>query len=436
MKERDLRNLLLEQPIVGEHTAEERTWDVVRQAFLARERVPRERRVPWRLLVALAIVGAGVGVGVTSGSAIADWVRDKLGRETIVGAEEPEPVLLRLPVAGSRLLVTAPNGVWVVNDGGGQRFLGDYDGATWSPNGLFVAAWNDTELVALDPTRTDGLHWTQSGVGIAGARWAPSGFRVAYLAGTSLHVIVGNGTDDKVLAPAVAPVLPAWRPGQEHVLAYADPEGRVLVVDTDSGRVLWRTARASLPIALTWLNREELAVLTEQRIRIFRAPRQLVAAIVFPRDLYTATSIAASPDGRRIAYAVYSKRDVQGIVYVYDGRVSRQLFSGGGRFRELAWSPDGRFLLVPWRAADQWLFIRTFGGPRVRTSADIARQFAPGEEAGAAAPGYPSVEGWCCPTEEPLPPPPLTETGATETGTTETGFAETGVAETGVQTSG
>ena len=424
MKQRDLRNLLLEQPVPGEHTAEERTWDVVRQSFLARERVPRERRVPWRLLVALAIVGAGIAIGVTpAGSTIADWVRDKLGRDRVVGVqgEQVEPVLLHLPAPG-QILTTAPNGVWVVNRDGSKRFVGEYAGATWSPNAQFVAAWNDSELVALDPTMTEGnIHWSLARENVSAARWAPSGFRVAYLSGASLRVVVGNGADDRLLERRVAPVAPAWRPGQENVLAYSDPDGRILVVETDTGKVLLRTPRAPLPIALTWLNSEELAVLTEQRLRVFQAPRQLVASIDFPRRLYTATGIVAAPDGRQVAYSVYSKRDGQGIVYVYNRRQSRQIFSGSGRFRDLAWSPEGRFLLVPWRAADQWLFIKTTGRPRVRANADIAAQFAPGEAAAVSpALGFPRVEGWCCAEEAPLPPP--AETGTAETGVaTETG---------------
>jgi len=430
MKQRDLRNLLLEQPVPGEHTAEERTWDVVRQSFLAREPVPRERRVPWRLLVALAIVAAGIAIGVTpAGSTIADWVRDKLGRDRVVSTEgqQVEPVLVRLPAPG-QILTAAPNGVWVVNQDGSKRFVGEYIGATWSPNAQFVAAWNDNELVALDPALTEGnVHWSLARENISAARWAPSGFRVAYLSGASLRVVVGNGADDKLLERRVAPVAPAWRPGEEHVLAYADPDGRIFVVETDTGKVLWRTPRAPLPVALTWLNGEQLAVLTEQRLRIFRAPRQLVSAVDFPRRLFTATGMVGSPDGRELAYAVYSKRDGQGIVFVYNGRQSRQVFSGSGRFRDVAWSPDGRFLLVPWRAADQWLFMRMVGRSRVRVNTDIAGQFAPGEESAGPAAGFPRVEGWCCAEEEPLPPPPA-GTGATETGTTETGATETGTA--------
>jgi hypothetical protein len=428
MKQRDLRNLLLEQPVPGEHTAEERTWDVVRQAFLARERIPRERHVPWKLLAALGVIAAGVAIGVTAGASIVDWTRDKLGRDRVVGVtgeEEVEPVLVTLPAPG-QILVTAPNGVWVVNEDGSKRFVGEYAGATWSPNAQFVAAWNDSELVALDPTLTDdNVHWALARENINNARWSPSGFRVAYLSGSALRVVVGTGADDRQLEPRVAPVAPAWRPGQEHVLAYADRRGRVLVVETDSGRVQWRTPRLQPPIDLAWsADGQRLIVLSEQRLRVFRAPRELIADLRIPRRLYTATGLAPRPGSDEIAYAVYSERTGQGTVLLYNGRFSRPLFSGAGRFEDLAWSPDGRLLLVPWAAADQWLFIPAEGQARVQANADIAGQFAPGEGENGSAGGFPRVEGWCCPEDEPLPPP--VDTGAADTGAGDTGQTETG----------
>ena len=394
MNERDLRNLLLQQPLPDEHIAEERTWDVVRAAFAAREPVPRERHVPWRLIVALGIVAAAVAVGVSSaGEAVADWVRDTLGRDRVVGAPNAERVLTQLPVPESRLLAVAPTGVWVVNANGGKRRLGDYVGATWSPNGLFVGAWTERELVAVDPNVTEGgLHWTISHDGIADARWAPSGFRVAYRAGSSLRVVVGNGTGDRELSPQVAPVAPAWRPGAEHGLAYSDPLGRIVVVETDTGKTLWKTARAPLPVALAWLDEEHLAVLTEQRLRVFAAPRQLVTDFKIPRRLYAGTALAARPGTREVAYAVYANRSGQGTVFLHNGRFARPLFSGAGRFEDLVWGPDASSLLVPWERADQWLFVAPEGA-RVRAAAEVSRQFDPGA---TASDGFPEPLGWCC----------------------------------------
>jgi len=60
-----------------------------------------------------------------------------------------------------------------------------------------------------------------------------------------------------------------------------------------------------------------------------------------------------------------------------------------GAFSSLEWSPDGRWLLLAWPAADQWLFVSP---ARVLPVSGIARAFAGG--AGPAA--FPSLGGWCC----------------------------------------
>ena len=56
----------------------------------------------------------------------------------------------------------------------------------------------------------------------------------------------------------------------------------------------------------------------------------------------------------------------------------RLLFSGPGRFTDLAWSPDGDWLLVAWKDADQWLFINLKRPERVRAVGNISSQFDPG----------------------------------------------------------
>jgi hypothetical protein len=76
------------------------------------------------------------------------------------------------------------------------------------------------------------------------------------------------------------------------------------------------------------------------------------------------------------------------------GLRERLLPAGPGHFGAPAWSPDGRWLLLPWPEADQWLFLRPEGTRRVSAVANIARQFAPG----GARPAFPRTVTWCCPS--------------------------------------
>jgi hypothetical protein len=75
----------------------------------------------------------------------------------------------------------------------------------------------------------------------------------------------------------------------------------------------------------------------------------------------------------------------------------RRLFTGLGRFGAPAFSPDGTQVLLPWRDADQWLFLDTRDSA-IRSKplaiGDISRQFDPGASREEA--GFPSVAGWCC----------------------------------------
>ena len=73
---------------------------------------------------------------------------------------------------------------------------------------------------------------------------------------------------------------------------------------------------------------------------------------------------------------------------------SRQVFAGQGDFGQLAWSPDGRRLLVAWRSADEWLFVDRASG-RVVAIANVDEQFP-------RADGRPPLlllsDRWCCAT--------------------------------------
>ncbi|MBD0347854.1 MAG: hypothetical protein ICV59_01760, partial [Thermoleophilia bacterium] len=82
------------------------------------------------------------------------------------------------------------------------------------------------------------------------------------------------------------------------------------------------------------------------------------------------------------------------VVYALTGAAGpgRELFSQPGRMTDVEWSPDGRWVLVAWAAADQWVFLRADGGRGIVASSSIIRQL----NRGSASAPFPSISGWCC----------------------------------------
>ena len=68
-----------------------------------------------------------------------------------------------------------------------------------------------------------------------------------------------------------------------------------------------------------------------------------------------------------------------------DQERERVLFQG--TVDGVAWSQDGRRLLVGWEGADQWLILGP--GRRVRALHGVTGELG-------AAGGFPRVAGWCC----------------------------------------
>ena len=62
------------------------------------------------------------------------------------------------------------------------------------------------------------------------------------------------------------------------------------------------------------------------------------------------------------------------------------IFGGTGGFDEITWSPDGRWLVVGWRTADQWVFVRTDGRLAIRGVVGHLGSVS----------GEPVIGGWCC----------------------------------------
>ncbi len=398
MSERKVRRALLATAPPDEIGAQRRAWRVTRAAFVDREPTPwpiRHRRPIGALAIGLAVLAAAI---TPPGRAVLGGVRDAVGTERVVvgGAPRARPAPFTLPTKG-RILVSAPSGVWVVAADGGRRKVGRYDEATWSPRGLHVAATRDHQLTALTPK--GAVRWTLSQPRVHSPDWSPSGFRVAYLSGSELRVVAGDGTDDLRLDTALD-VPPVWKPGDEHVLAYVAAGGMVNVVSTDTQQTLWTGGTSTArPQRLAW-SADGTRLLTAPGysrgfgLTVFDDAGTRRQFLVFGGELL---DLEFAPSGHSVAVIRQVGGRSEVLVVNADSLRQREvIFSGKGRFSDVSWSPDGRWLLVGWPSADQWLFLRSTDVSKLKAVSSLAVQFDPG---GIGAGEFPRIEGWCCPAE-------------------------------------
>lgn len=365
-----------------ERAAEDRAWGVVQSAYQAR--IPFEHRPSYRRRA----IAVAAGIAVVGGVALSP-AGATVGRliTRALGVQHSAPALSALPSSG-RLLVSGPAGTWTVASDGTIRRIGGWYRASWSPRGLYLAVAGPDELAAVDPRGT--VQWALRRPGVSDARWFPqNGFRVAYLSGGELRVVAGDGTADHVLAGPVAPVAPAWRPGYRYQLAYVSARGELVARGGDTGRVLW-TARPGVVVKqLTWSgDGQRLLAVSPTEVAIYNGRGQLVTRRAAPGGAPIADAVL-SPDGNTVALVLGG---ADGAVITESAvaphpRVRREL-SGMG-LGQAAWSPDGKWLLVSWPAANQWVFIRVVGPPRISAVSRIRQQFG-------SRIAFPRLEGWCC----------------------------------------
>jgi hypothetical protein len=366
-----------------EAAAEQRAWAVVRSAH--QERVPSKRRSPfrWSALSFAAVVAAGAVALSPAGATVGRLITRALGEQ------HAAPALFSLPAPG-RLLVSGPGGAWTVAADGSTRRLGSWTQASWSPHGLYLTVTSGDQLAAVNPRGTP--QWTLARPAISDPRWyPPTGYRVAYLSDDDLRVVAGDGTGDRLLAASVADVAPAWRPGHAYQLAYVSRAGRIVVRDADTSKTLWSANPRSIIDELTWsADGQHLLALSPHRVGIYTAGGALRSNALLPPGS-TTVDAALSPNGHTLALVIgVGASDVVLEDVRSPSLAAHRVLSGAG-LRQVEWSPDGKWLLVSWPAANQWVFVRVAGAPRIAAVSRIAQQFAAGSNR-----GFPQLDGWCC----------------------------------------
>jgi hypothetical protein len=295
---------------------------------------PRRRPRPALVVVvAVAVVAVIVATGLTSpGQAVGDWIHD-----VVRPSAKPKPA----PTA------TLPPGRVLTTER-----LGPHRDATWSPHGRFAAATTHDTLLAVTPG--GAVRWrVRTPAPPRSPAWSTDGYRIAYLAGPQLRVVVGDGTDDRLFWSHARGVAPAFRPTAGRSVAWVERDGHVRLADVDRAVLEWRSP-ATVPSgtrALSWSSDGARLIATGPRgARIF----DLAAGTT--RTIGGRFAAAAFPPVPGRAALLERRRHGSAIRLL---GAHEPLIATAGRYRGLQWSPDGRWLLTVW--GGQWLYVSRDG---------------------------------------------------------------------------
>jgi RNA polymerase sigma-70 factor (ECF subfamily) len=363
-------------------------------------------------ILAVVLAGAVVVLSLTSpGRAAAQWVGHHLSevtRRVLPDAPRPvTPVRTSAPLpGGGRVLSVAGDGLYGFGLGGtsaARKLLGSVDAAAWSPHGRFAVAARGIELIAVN--LRGRRHWSLAAPrAIRWPSWSPSGFRVAYVAGTAatggagVWVVAGDGSGNHLLA-ATRSAPPAWQPGVAPAerLATIDAAARVVLRDADTGHVLWRSrVRLAHVARLAWTaDGTRVLAATADRVVVFdgatgaRIARHRPSAAA-SASVITALAVRPRQDGyaivRRVRTGATFRSQVT-VVRTDSGfrhvRSRSSILFAAGVIRAIAWSPRGDWLAADVGGVDGWELVHLAGG-RI----DRSRTLAAGRDARLA--------GWCC----------------------------------------
>ena len=193
---------------------------------------PRRRRgrVPLVLALGMAMLLASAVTLYASPDA-----RQAVGLDTYTPKHpfKPGPKRLQVPDGASGIAVLAGGRMWAtahaVSINGAKATAVEL-----SPNALNIAVGRGRDLVAVHTNGSGERVLRRTEGQVVAISWAPNPIEIAYVVKDGshyrLHLIEGDGDNDRLIDPSVSPVRPTWS-WDNGELAYVSSNGHVVVRD-------------------------------------------------------------------------------------------------------------------------------------------------------------------------------------------------------------
>jgi hypothetical protein len=174
-----------------------------------------------------------------------------------------------------------------------------------------------------------------------------------------------------------------------HTIAYYSG-GAIILRQADSGAVVWRAPIDVTPSALEWSDDGRfLAVTSSPKSVVLDARGHVRRTISMLGAELLQTAFKPHTHLLAVSLRVAQRSQVRLVDVDHPGHGSL-LFAGPGDFGDVAWSPNGRWLLLNWPTANQWLLV---SGARVHAVGNIAQEFPRHDKLG---PMLQIAGRWCC----------------------------------------
>ena len=226
----------IESALAGLPEADEVARGRARRAAL--EALPGSARGRGRLVVALAAALALLVLGAAALAAIGT-IRVTLAPKRD-SARVPEGVAA--PPGSNGIALVTGGRLWLAV--GATRIAGLRAYASdLSPHALYAAMGVGRSLIVTAPNGRRA--WTLRAPGeVKAVAWSPDALKIAYVAGTELRIVEGDGDHDRLVERRVRAVRPSWR-ADSLAVAYVGAGGRAVVYDL--GRLSRRVIRPVVP---------------------------------------------------------------------------------------------------------------------------------------------------------------------------------------------